>query len=65
MLVAAALTSSSVPVNGTPSRKGVRTHRLRYHSARPSFSRMPWIIPSPRNQWLGVMPGLGLWPLRK
>ena len=28
-----------------------RTHRLRYHSARPSRSRTPWTMPSPRNQW--------------
>ena len=28
-----------------------RTHRLRYHSARPSRSRTPWTMPSPVNQW--------------
>ena len=28
-----------------------RTQRFRYHSARPSRSRIPWTIPSPTNQW--------------
>ena len=28
-----------------------RTQRLRYHSARPSRSRIPCTIPSPVNQW--------------
>lgn len=49
---------------GAPSRAGVCTQRLRYHSARPSRSRMPWTMPLPLNQWVGVTPGLGLWPLR-
>lgn len=49
---------------GAPSRAGVFTQRLRYHSARPSRSWMPCTMPLPLNQWVGVTPGLGLWPLR-
>ena len=42
------------PGSGTPSSLGTlpaRTHRFRYHSARPSRRRTPWTMPSPVNQW--------------
>ena len=42
---------------------GVCTKRLRYHSARPSRSRTPCTMPSPKNGW-GLVPVNGLAPLR-
>ncbi len=42
----------------------VRTHRLRYHAARPPSRRTPWIMPSPKNQCDDV-PLAGFGPLRR
>ena len=48
----------------SPSSKGrVRTQRLRYHRASPSSMRIPWIMPSPKNQ-CPDSPDFGLGPLR-
>ena len=42
----------------------VRTHRLRYHAARPPSRRTPWTMPSPKNQCDDV-PLAGFGPLRR
>ena len=42
---------------------GVRTNRFRYHWARPSASRTPCTMPSPKNQWADE-PDAGFGPVR-
>ena len=49
----------------SPASAFVRTQRLRYHSARPSRSRMPCTMPWPVNQCADGSPGSGLGPLRR
>ncbi len=45
----------------------LRTHRFRYHSARPPRSRTPCTMPGPLNQWwaAGSSRFSGLGPLRR
>ena len=45
------------------SYSGVRTYRFRYQRAPPSSRRMPWTMPSPKNQ-CGESPVRGLDPFR-
>ena len=65
----AALAVGSIIVSGSVASSDrssfvVRTHRLRYHVARPPSRRMPWTMPSPKNQWPAV-PLAGFEPLRR
>ena len=53
------------PIIDSPARAFVRTQRLRYHSARPSRSRIPCTIPWPVNQCRDGSPGSGFGPLRR
>ena len=51
-VLATLLRISGIPGRrGAPLKRGVRTQRLRYHSALPLLSDTPWIMPSPMNQW--------------
>ena len=59
LAITCVLAAKSIPVvhgpagHGSPRASATardRTHRLRYHSARPSRSRTPCTIPSPMNQ---------------
>ena len=61
-------TERSIPCGpniGWPASAFVRTQRLRYHSARPSRSRIPCTMPWPVNQCADGSPGSGLGPLRR
>ena len=65
----AALAVGSIIVAGSVASSAwsnfvVRTQRLRYHDALPASRRIPWTIPSPKNQCPAV-PLAGFDPLRR